>query len=240
MKENILEFIKKNPTVALTILSALSYYCTFQYEKGVCSYYKIPENYIEIGIPNILVFASLIIILCACIIGIGNALIWELPEYFNSRPMIKALVRYNAATMILILIVFSLVGVRWAAVSGVLFVAVLQNLIIYFRFKKPRNEAITNNNDSKFFNPQIYVIVSLIIAIPIFTENFGYHQTERITNYRVLQENKNVVVLKKYGDTFYLRDFKKNRLGKKLMIIKQSPQFPLLLIDTTMMLKVEE
>lgn len=61
MKSVVLNFVKSNPTVAITILTAYSYFCAYQYEMGFCSYFKIPNTYIDIGITDIIKFASALI-----------------------------------------------------------------------------------------------------------------------------------------------------------------------------------
>lgn len=63
MIDTIIDVVKKNPTVTLTLLTALSYFCTFQYESGICTYYNIPISNIEIGITNMLIFASIIAVI---------------------------------------------------------------------------------------------------------------------------------------------------------------------------------
>jgi hypothetical protein len=231
LKEKIITFIKGNPTVALTIITAYSWYCAYNYQAGFCSFFSVPNEYIDISTIDILKFAS-------SILGISFILYTQLFDTIKNwvdgpkKTVFELIAKF--------LIVFSLVG-YW-----VLFHIAKLPLTIYyiyfgtglfilmvmiFTHKKVNNEGL--KGFAKLAWTPIWYLNSVILLIPLFCLYVGYGDASKKTDFEVLSEHKSVAVIRRYGDNIILKNFnsKSQKFGDSIYVIKLGPINPLNLVN---------
>jgi hypothetical protein len=255
-----LETIKKNLAVALTLLSAISYYLTFQYEKGICDFYHIPTSYIEIGITNILVLASLLLSGMALIYVFIKLIYIDIASGINHK-LFAGLVRNFCLVLLVIGISFLITGELYYIVASTIF-GFATGTIDYLLKAKQTNKveqdarrAILEKSPNikrdllekiirEKFDSQAaatkkvdlngYIIVMVVALIPFLIYRIGFYTAKMETSYKILADHHEMVLLKKYNDIFIFRELKNHRLGDKLSLIKHSPQYPMIFKDSTM------
>jgi hypothetical protein len=260
MTNNFVEVIKKNPTIAITLLSALSYFCTFQYEKGVCSYYRIPSDNIEIGITNILVFTSLIIIIAGVCLVIINVLFWDIAKAFDDKPLTKSIIKYFFTLILLAVFFYFLFDKEWRMIVCVVLSGTMgfYSLVRDYKKRKKRIEDLKTEifnispnikhtllvqkvseklkiqddiEDSKSLNVTVYVYIMIILAIPYVCFKTGFSISANVVDYQAMKTHPNLILLKKYNENYFFREFNNAQLKPHLLIIKHGPQTPIDLID---------
>ena len=92
--EPILNFIKSNPAVALTMLTGASYFFAFRFESGVCEYYQIPTALIEIGVSNLLTITSICFISMIFLYYL-SAVVWGILKVSERELVITMYLRGN-------------------------------------------------------------------------------------------------------------------------------------------------
>lgn len=259
--KSIQSLFKQNITASLTLLTGLGYFATYEYERGACNFYKIPSSFIEIGVSNVLLFSSAIVIVILIVMMIARFVLVELQSF--KYPILGILLSYNLKTVPLGLFVIYLEPDQyliwiWMFVG----ITIFNNVSIYRHhwnrekairkeeveitkaepnLKKSllRTKALAKLSDAKNDNGKTLDLLKftiplfLIVAIPTYTFTTGYSMASKEDKYLVLSEKPNVVLLKKYGDTYIFREYKKHSLLNKIFVIKQSPTYPLNLKDTT-------
>ncbi|HEY2583912.1 MAG TPA: hypothetical protein VGI43_19030 [Mucilaginibacter sp.] len=76
MRNKVLEFLKNNAPVSLTIISAYGYFCVYIFEYGYFKYFNLPPNFIEVQLNEVLAFIfSLVLIISGLIFWIDKLLL---------------------------------------------------------------------------------------------------------------------------------------------------------------------
>lgn len=254
---DIYDLIKKNLTVALTVLTGFTYFCTYQYEKGSCDYFNIPYDFIEIGITNLIVFVSLFVVIIGLSYIFIETFFFEIPEGFSGRPLIQTAIRTNTYYIAAILVVYLVWDFRITAIIGLGISGALSNYLDIKKHKtlsklvQEEQEHILNRSPNikrsilhKMLNEKFqasspngywltpFVFIFIMILTPMVIQRIGNTVSKKETHWLKLEERPSLVLLKKYGDNYIFRPFEKNHLIGKMVIIRQDPEYPLSLKDT--------
>lgn len=234
--------------VLLAIASSWAYLLAFYYEKGFASYFKIPIDFIGIGLVNILVLAALVIGGLLFLFPLMNLLIMFFPR--NIHPVLSREFIPFGLIILLTIIQIYLYGmagwIYWTVylVMLIIIACVVFVLPLIFHRKKEgyvnKLEAQQQIDDGVStladqaairFGPNSLLIALILMLSINISENAGRAAALRQTEFMVTNTVPELVVLQIYGDNMICAPFDRNtkEIQRKFSIIKMASDSKLVL-----------
>lgn len=219
--------IVKNP-FSLTLVSALGYFATYQYQVGYLSYYGIPAYFVDISIPNII--ATIFILT-----GLSMTIVPLFDDMF-SKP-----IETEKDFLVVIITLTLFVGFLTQFVENfninkniftVLLVVWLAVTLFYLKSKGFRSLLgwISSMESDSFlrrnFGLSVLSVLTLFIFLVIVSNTIskvGYLMAKKLTSYNTIEIDKNLyAIVSNKGDNVLIMpiDIKEKVIRKKLYIQK--------------------
>lgn len=237
-------------TFMIAIVPAYIYFVCFLYELAFCNRFSIPAYLIDPNLTTILLFAtSVLTILISSLKLLGFSLPLFKAANNKEKSHLSLIYGLNGGCVFGAILMIYAYPISWGLFIGIgaflLFVNLISWIIpLIFRLRekntiKEKLEEIQNETDdsdlllyllkNRTYEERIFILI--LIMIPLFSYLFGDGQALSQTTFQTLQSDKNVVVLKKYGDIFVCSKFNRKTkvVSNDLVLIKISDSEPLIL-----------
>ncbi|MES2428619.1 MAG: hypothetical protein V4560_16675 [Bacteroidota bacterium] len=236
MKENIYKFLKSNPAVLITLLSAYGYYSAFFFEKGSCLYFGIPATYINIEIIDVMKFTATTTVILVVLAFHLRGVVFDRgtvdARYFRKRVyfdvnFILVMAWYFLTLIIELSDIFYYVLCSIVIIVNVVTYFYLRNLIkkatglipdYSNQYPDETVETITEKivqelapiqyNKPKTFHEELLNYTMFItVIIPFIFGFMGYGDASKQKQFSVLSEHPSMAVIKRYGDEVICKNF---------------------------------
>jgi len=210
--KKLLDLIKKNASIFITLISALCYLLAYVYQFGQCLYYNIPDNFIEMDLQTVIPFASFVLVVLLVIGAITYIFEDVFIETFLTsfqRNSFRFLVLFVPFITYLLRIA-EIISSQYAyGVLGVTFVLTFVLLYVFNRRNKKHHipAPVDSPNETKFNFEIVYAVMAFAMFIVAFGEA-GYLQASYKNKFYVVEHDKgNVALIKKYGGKLFCKQF---------------------------------
>jgi hypothetical protein len=239
-----------NITILITVVPAYIYFCSFNYEQGICNRYHIPSYLISPSITTVLIFATTIwsaIFSSLKILGISTPFFRQIEE--ENRKHLNSIRFLNGVVIVISVLIFFSYPLSWTVVLGLLAFAFFVNLITWgfpfvylYQRKKPLAERIKGiqqtAGDSDLFSFALEALTNkerlfifILVVIPFVCYFIGDGEALKQSHYQTIANRPNLVVLRKYDDVFICAGFdrKTKKINDSLILIKLNDNNDLIL-----------
>jgi hypothetical protein len=191
--------------ILLGVITILGYSFTYFFEVGFKGYYHIPDDYVEIGITNVIKNVSYILFGLIFILGIINSLLSGIPKTNISFQDYRY---YNAAIMFASLFL----GVMFSKFNlySIIVALLFYGYSIYKDFFLSKKKTFTNDTPyspvtiiTKKYGFKAFLIMYCIIFIVALMPNIemlGSYAAQQQKSYLIIRQPKDMVVLGTYRD----------------------------------------
>lgn len=213
-KKNAPRLRKSLEKYGLAIAPAIAYFLCYTYESAYCGVWNLPRQFIEIGIPTILFF-------CSVIIGLGLTI----PMLFDSLLTAKkaesesggyrVFLLYTPVIFLLLLIATVTKFELWDFLlwSSIIFVGIICDISLAFFFRKEKPYlhrldgplqflvapgsflGIAKNRAGNHFSVVVIIYIFYVVSL-LYGRSTAKHETW----FLVPSSNPKSVVVRKYGD----------------------------------------
>ena len=209
-------------TIVVGLFTFLGYLYAFNYESGYAGFFKIPCQFINISLPQIIMTGSIIIAIAISLFWF----IWYSPALINSKSL-EFLLSLTIFILILIIIFGDLFvygsgwqivyGLRWqefvTIACSVILAAVVFNFLFQHIIQKNRHVSTSNSlfrsTNIAFF---ILCIIISILLIAWIGKKAASSQEEFLVRGAIPQSNQpEMVVLRIYGDNLICAEFDRQK-----------------------------
>jgi hypothetical protein len=235
LKDKIIDYIKSNPTVALTILTAYSWFCAYNYQVGFCSFFSVPSEYIDISTIDILKFVS-------SILGISFVMYNQFYDIFKSWVHVS---NQSMKQLILSFLIFATLFGYWILyfiaklplTIYYLYAGLASVILILIILNRRKTHVEEDTNRPMKTAPSFWYMYGLLLIVPLFCLYVGYGNASKKTYFEVLSEHKSVAVIRRFGDNIILKNFnsKTQQFGDSIFVIKLGPTNPLNLVNVKLL-----
>lgn len=250
---NVWDFLKKYPTIFLSVISAYLYLCAYAFESGYLHQFDISDDYLSIDLNTIILDSSRAIGLI-----IGTMCIYQLVQTPFLKWKTKSVIHEEIVSLFCRLVSISALAlvalpvpnswIKYFDLFGLLIIAVVAFFGLREYNREKKNEIIEDDNEkklddegvldlnkkrlSRYFDNYFLIAISFIIPI-ILSSFFGWGIATKVTNLPMINDSTRYLVVRKYGDQLLCKgfDYKNKKLSKQTIIIKIPINKPIVLID---------
>ncbi|MGI4805156.1 MAG: hypothetical protein ACRYFL_10320, partial [Janthinobacterium lividum] len=157
---NVWDFLKKYPTIFLSIISAYLYLCAYAFESGYLHQFDVSDDYISIDLNTIILDSARAIGLV-----IGTMFIYQLVQTPFLKWKTKSVIHEEIVSMFCRLISGSALAlvalpipnssIKYFDMYGLLIIAVIAFFFLREYNRAKKNETIEDNNDKKLEDDSI-------------------------------------------------------------------------------------
>jgi hypothetical protein len=229
-----------NFTVLFTVLTAIGYYASYNYEVSYCGAFGVPQEYVNIDFSNIIPFTVKIFLAALYIIS-GIYGIPKLDEHLKKKSRVLRIMGfYNAMNIYLNVALFAVFPYRnqivyFAAATFIILNIVAIITIIRKKPFDPYKPAVLdlpeNTTEDIIYKREVaslqltkYVLIFLVftfMAASTSIDQLARKDAYAKTDFLVMKDDPNEVLIKKFGDKYiFLRfDTMSNKLTKEITVV---------------------
>lgn len=250
---NVWDFLKKYPTIFLSVISAYLYLCGYAFESGYLHQFDISDDYLSIDLNTLILDSGRAIGLI-----IGTMFVYQLVQTPFLKWKTKSVIHEE---IVLLFCRFTSLSALWLValplpnswikyfdLIGIIIISVVAFFGLREYNRENKNETIENNNEKELEDDGVldlnkkrliwgydnYFSIALFFFSPIILSLiFGYGVATKVTKLPIINDSTRYLVIRKYGDQLLCKgfDYKSKKLSKQTIIIKIPINKPIVLID---------
>lgn len=223
MENQIQERLKKwtfiDASLVIAAITAFIYFSSYEYDKGYCSHFQIPDYLIDPSINSILKFSTVILLIS---LNFGNVFGFTFSWLKNidnhPKKHTRFLLRLNLYLFILLIFLFFSFPLTWYNFLIFIAFAAIVNFanwglgaLLSIRSKNPIEQGINTMEQSQttfsvwsrlenVYGSKYTRAFLLIILFPLFANLIGIGEALKQEDFYLLNGKPNTIVVRKFGE----------------------------------------
>jgi len=228
--------------IILGAFTLASYIIAFKYESGFCSYWQIPTYFIEIPLTAVVAAGLSLFVFLFWIFLIMNLPIALLDKELSQEDSLRRrVVIFHLGFVAVLIALLQGYGFSFATLFLLLIVLVIDGIFLLFpwwsdkrknpsdagffeRIKRSNGAAYEPKDGFRWFcsltgSKPYYLLLVIIPIINLISSAAGAADARNAKHFLVI-EQQNLMLIKKYGDTFIFRpiDFSSNKVADEIIV----------------------